>query len=285
MIAKLIVHGEDREQARTRMVRALGQVRSVGVQTNIAFLRRLMMDQAFAGADLDTGLIERRHASLFPERMPAPDTVLALVAVAVLAAQGQADSQHNTVHIDPWSATDGWRVGGRYCQTLSLVDNGETRLVDVGRDADGWFIGRADSVKPATWHVDTTAAGQYQARVELGDADVRGTVVLQGRAAHVFVDGQTYVLQVHDAKADAQAGAEEGGGGLVAPMPGKIIAISAKAGDVVKAGDTLLVMEAMKMEHTILAPAGGTVDEVFFAVGDQVADGVELIAISASDAG
>lgn len=281
MIAKLIVHGEDREQARTRMVRALGQVQSVGVHTNIAFLRRLMMDQAFAEADLDTGLIERRHESLFPKRVPVPATVLALVAATVLATQGQTDSQHNTMHIDPWSATDGWRVGGTYSQTLSLVDNGEMRQVDVGRDAGGWNFGQADSVAPVVWHVDNSGAGQYQVRVKLDDVDATGTVVLQGQAAHVFADGQAYVLQVHDAKVDAQVGAEEGGGGLVAPMPGKIIAISVKAGDVVKAGDTLLVMEAMKMEHTIVAPSGGTVDEVFFTVGDQVADGVELIGISA----
>src|SRR5690606_7497391 len=89
MIAKLIVRGADREQARARMVQALGEVRGVGVQTNIAFLRRLMLDDAFAQADLDTGLIERRHDTLFPPQAAASDHVLALAIAALMASQGQ----------------------------------------------------------------------------------------------------------------------------------------------------------------------------------------------------
>lgn len=90
------------------------------------------------------------------------------------------------------------------------------------------------------------------------------------------------VLQLHDAVTHAQDDGSDHGGSLTAPMPGKIIAISVKAGDAVKSGDTLLVMEAMKMEHTISSPLDGTVEEVFFAVGDQVADGAELIAMAVS---
>src|SRR3546814_438974 len=101
MIAKLIVRGADREQARTRMVQALGQIQAVGVQTNIAFLRRLMTDQAFADAELDTGLTERRHSSLFPDRLPAPDTVLALAAATVLGNPGPGRPGQPPAHLTP----------------------------------------------------------------------------------------------------------------------------------------------------------------------------------------
>src|SRR3546814_14880543 len=87
---------------------------------------------------------------------------------------------------------------------------------------------------------------------------------------------------MHDAVVHAQGEGGGHAGGLTAPMPGKIISISVKAGDTVKGGDALLVMEAMKMEHTITAPADGTVQEVFFQVGDQVSEGAELIAIGES---
>src|SRR5690606_28849866 len=100
---KLIVRGNDREQARARMLQALGEIQSVGVQTNIAFLRRLMLDAAFAKADLDTGLIERRHDSLFPAASPAPDSVLALAVAALFASRGLMHSKvrDNRMHVDP----------------------------------------------------------------------------------------------------------------------------------------------------------------------------------------
>src|SRR3546814_3500977 len=142
-----MVRGADREQARTRMVQVLGQIQSVGVEINIALLRRLVTDQAFADADLDTGLIERRHSSLFPDRVPAPDTVMALAAATVLGKQGRVDSGHAAARIDPWSLADGWRISGTYTQTLHLIDNGQTRTLRLHRDADGWTCGESEHAR------------------------------------------------------------------------------------------------------------------------------------------
>jgi len=103
--------------------------------------------------------------------------------------------------------------------------------------------------------------------------------VLHGEKAYVFREGRTLVLGLHDALAHAQDAQGDHAGGLTAPMPGKIISIAVKAGDSVSKGQPLLVMEAMKMEHTISAPADGKVQEVFYAVGDQVTEGAELVAI------
>ena len=106
-------------------------------------------------------------------------------------------------------------------------------------------------------------------------------MVLHADKAHVFGDGGARVLDLYDPLAHAQDTQGDHGGGLTAPMPGKIISIAVKAGDSVAKGQPLLVMEAMKMEHTISAPADGKVEELFYAVGDQVTEGAELVSIGA----
>nr|WP_246600417.1 acetyl/propionyl/methylcrotonyl-CoA carboxylase subunit alpha [Candidimonas humi] len=285
MIAKLIVHGADRDEALARMVQALGNTQCVGVTTNIAFLRRLASDEAFAAADLDTGLIERRHDSLLPPPAPAPQAALALAAASVLAAQGLESSspRHRVVHADPWAQTDGWRLGGTYRQPLQFIDGGETRTVQVAYGQGLWSLGHEGEADEHAlqWRLQgTTANGQYRLDLQLDERRLHGTVIVRGEQLQVYVDGNSYALQLHDPVAHAQDEGAEHLGGLTAPMPGKIIAINVKQGDTVKAGDALLVMEAMKMEHTIHAPGDGVVQELFYAVGDQVADGAELIALA-----
>ncbi|TCT05795.1 acetyl/propionyl/methylcrotonyl-CoA carboxylase subunit alpha [Paralcaligenes ureilyticus] len=284
MIAKLIVRGADRDQARARMIQTLGEIQCVGVGTNIAFLRRLMSDPAFAAADLDTGLIERQHDSLFPTAENAPDSTLALAAAALLADQGMntSISRAGVAQADPFAQTDGWRIAGLYKRPLTLIDNGQSREIQISRDGQHWFC-RCDGDSRAQafqWQADSLAPRQYRLRIGLDGRDTTGVVILRGDLAHVFVNGGVRVLQTYDMVTHARVQSSAHQGGLTAPMPGKIIAIHVKAGDTVKSGDALLVMEAMKMEHTIHAPGDGTVDELFFAVGDQVTDGVELIAIT-----
>jgi 3-methylcrotonyl-CoA carboxylase alpha subunit len=284
MIAKLIVRGADRDQARARMIQALGEIQSVGVSTNIAFLRRLMGDPAFAAADLDTGLIERQHDSLFPAAENAPLSTLALAAAALLADQGLGSStlHANVVHADPWAQTDGWRIASLYQRPFTLIDNDAVHELRIGRNGGHWSCSDAAGTQTFEWRAEGLAPKQYRLRIRLDGVDTSGVVVLHGDFAHVFVAGGVRVLQVRDAVAHPQDEGNVHQGGLTAPMPGKIISIAVKAGDTVKSGDALMVMEAMKMEHTIHAPGNGTVQELFFAVGDQVGDGVELIAIAAA---
>src|SRR5690606_17732818 len=109
--------------------------------------------------------------------------------------------------------------------------------------------------------------------------DETGDVLLTGETITVYRGGVSHALRLHDAVAHAQDAGADPGGNLTAPMPGKIIAVSVQAGDLVKSGDTLLVMEAMKMEHTIFAPRDGKVEEVFYLPGDQVTDGAQLISL------
>ncbi len=280
MIAKLIVHGADRDQARLRMLRALAQTRVVGVQTNAAFLGRLMRDEAFAAADLDTGLIERRRATLLPAPQQAGVDTLALASAAWLTRQGMGHASEAAA--DPWDARDGWRVGGRLPQQLDWADGGQMRKVAATRQADGWTIDCGAGARAWSWRVESRDANAYALRIVLDGREVGGTVVAHGDQFHVFRGDTVHVLERHDALRHAGDDEQGHGGGLTAPMPGKIISIGVQAGDAVKKGQPLLVMEAMKMEHTISAPADGEVREVFYSVGDQVAEGAELVALEAA---
>ena len=286
MIAKLIVHGADRDQARQRMLQALAQTQAVGVQTNVAFLSRLMKDSAFAAADLDTGLIERQRATLLPEPQAANPATLALAAAAVLVLQGLAQPGAQSAGkgpADPWDARDGWRLGNQYQRHLQWVDNGETRRVTVSRQGGAWTLDTGAGPQPFLWrsHASANPNLAYGLRITLAGHESAGTVVLHADRAHVFGDDGVHVLELYDPLAHAQDTQGEHGGGLTAPMPGKIISISVKAGDTVEKGQPLLVMEAMKMEHTISAPGDGKVEEVFYGVGDQVTEGAELVSIGA----
>ncbi|MDQ1761332.1 acetyl/propionyl/methylcrotonyl-CoA carboxylase subunit alpha [Achromobacter aegrifaciens] len=283
MIAKLIVHGADRDQARARLLQALAQTQAVGVQTNVAFLSRLMQDSAFAAADLDTGLIERQRATLLPEPQAASPATLALACAAVLVRQGlaQPGAAGGKQPADPWDSRDGWRLGGRYQRQLQWVDNGETRHVTVARQGGAWTLDSGTGPQAFLWRAHASANPNlaYGLRITLDGHESAGTVVLHTEKAHVFGEGGVHVLDLYDPLAHSQDTQGEHGGGLTAPMPGKIISISVKAGDTVEKGQPLLVMEAMKMEHTISAPADGKVSEVFYGVGDQVTEGAELVAI------
>jgi 3-methylcrotonyl-CoA carboxylase alpha subunit len=261
MIAKVIVWGEDRAQALARMSDALGSTQIVGLATNVAFLRRLVHSTAFASADLDTGLIAKHHAELFPEAARPSNAVFALGVAAVLAEEDRLAGA------DPWSLRDGWRLNQAYVRTLKL--GGEDVQITYAHDGHHVF-GQKLAVR----------RDGVDFELLLGTQPVRGTVVREGEVLHVFHAGVRTELELFDAI--AHAGADDAHGGkLVAPMPGKIVALLAAKGGAVKKGTPLLVMEAMKMEHTITAPSDGTVNEFLFAPGDQVAEGAELLKFTA----
>lgn len=266
MIAKLIVWGADRTQALARMSQALAEFQIVGLATNIAFLKRLVEGSAFASADLDTGLIERNGATLFPPAEPAPPGALALAAMALVGGE-------HTGSTDPWANVSGWRLNGDYQRQLAFSDEHQDYAVALTYQASGWKIADTD--------VALTARDGATLAIRLGDTAVHGTVRRDGELFHVFTGGRHFMLTYHDPMAHAGE-VEAAGGRLTAPMPGKVVAILAKAGQDVKKGEALVIMEAMKMEHTIGAPADGVVEELLYAVGDQVADGAPLLAFKAA---
>jgi 3-methylcrotonyl-CoA carboxylase alpha subunit len=276
MIAKLIVHGDTREQALARLDQALAAMRVVGVQNNVQFLRRVLATPSFANAQLDTALIPREQALLFDqEPIGLHLAVAAAIAQTVLVEHAQAAPAPGT-WADPWSQRDDWRAytpmqrrfdygfrGEAGSAALRILHDGALQLTVGGQTGLLQFEGAPDDV-----------------RLRFGDATLRCSLVRQGETVHIFSARGATQIELVDLL--AHAGDHQGEGGrLTAPMPGKVVSFSVKSGDKVTKGQPLAVMEAMKMEHTIAAPADGTVAELMYAPGDQVTEGAELLKLAA----
>jgi len=273
MIAKLIVWGKDRNAALAKMAQALSEYRIVGLATNIAFLKRLIQSQPFSTADLDTGLIERHYDALFPPVQPASLHVLALAAASLLASEQDRVAAAN----DPWAQTSGWRMNATMQRQLDFADELNAYPVSIGYRHDGWSM-QHGAVSSA---LTLIAQDTENLTVKLGEDTVRGAVVRDGDMFHVFAGDSHVMLAYQDPLAHAGK-AEVEGGRLTAPMPGKIVAVLVASGNTVEKGAPLLIMEAMKMEHTIAAPTDGVVEDVLYAVGDQVAEGAQLLSFKAA---
>jgi 3-methylcrotonyl-CoA carboxylase alpha subunit len=285
MIAKLIVWGANREQALARMAAALAQTRIVGLRTNVAFLSRLCANPAFAAGEVHTGLIEQERAQLLPEGGFLPYRAL-LLAMSPAPRAASAD---------PFAANDGWRVNslaGGIDNTRSrrFEHDGQTFVAHLSHTASGlqaaWAAGITGEAAMAIQFTAHTANGittvitpceQFKGSVVREQNKAQNKAHNPSNSAHwVFVDGQVIELIKTDLYAgDATSSAK--GGSLAAPMPGKIVAHLVAIGSTVEAGAPLLVMEAMKMEHTLNAPAKGVVKGYPFPAGAQVTDGAVLV--------
>ncbi|WP_366945683.1 acetyl/propionyl/methylcrotonyl-CoA carboxylase subunit alpha [Hydrogenophaga sp.] len=272
MVAKLIVHGATRAEALAKLDAALAQTRIVGLSTNVQFLRHVASSASFASAQLDTALIPREADVLFQQdRVGRALTVAAAVAQTLIAERA-------TEGADPFSRRDGWRPFGLTMRRFDFEYRGESLQAQLSYLHDGALLLNVGEVSgPLVFNALESDSGT---RMDLSFHGQRQTVQTWQRdeLVHVFCDlGATVITEI-DALAHAGEAAAEGGR-LTAPMPGKVVSFSVKAGDTVKKGQPLAVMEAMKMEHTIAAPADGTVAELLYAPGDQVAEGAELLKI------
>ncbi len=275
MIAKLIVWGEDRRQALARMRHALAQYRIAGVANNVAFLSRLVALPAFANGELDTGLIDREHELLFAGDAAVPDEVWLVAALAELLR----DTQHGpggaataTVWRSPWDAADGWRLNGESTRRFKLRHADAVQPIGI-RNAAG---GQEFEVGGRRFFARGTLGPDGELHAHVDDRRIRAWIVPAGERRHVFFEGRSWPLALVDTVHVGGEG-DDLDAGLRAPMPGKVIALMAQPGALVEKGTPLLVLEAMKMEHTIVAPRTGTVRSFRFAPGEQVSDGAELV--------
>jgi 3-methylcrotonyl-CoA carboxylase alpha subunit len=280
MIAKLITWDRDRPAALRRLRAALDRVEVAGLTTNLAFLAAAAAHPAFGRGDVDTGFIDRHYGELVPDAKPATDRVLAIACLDVLlrrkaAAEAAAQSSHDPYA--PWNVMEGWRLNDEGHDVLRFVDGGEDVAVTVHfRGGD---------------YVLELPGGTVQARGQLADggelkADLEGVrlsaaVVHEGHDITVVIQGATHRLTVHEVFDDIEA-AEAAGATVTAPMPGKIVDLLVPAGSEVERGAPLLIMEAMKMEHTIVAPTSGTLTRFNFEPGEQVDEGAELLVFEPS---
>lgn len=275
MIAKLIVWDEHRDAALARMRKALADYQVAGVTTNIDFLSRLVACPAFASADLDTGLIERQKEFLFPAAQAVPRDALLVATVGELLWEQHEAKQAAKTSGDPhspWHARDGWRMNLSAARMIGFRDGDSLVETHVRYQGDKWQI----TIQGQT----TLARGKKldgdRFAVELDDRRLMASVVAVDEKRSIFLNGSTYSLLRDDPLHLVEAGGTQGGG-LTAPMPGKVVALLAQPGQKVEKGAPLLILEAMKMEHTITAPAAGIVKTFCYAAGEQVADGAALL--------
>jgi 3-methylcrotonyl-CoA carboxylase alpha subunit len=282
MIAKLIVWDRDRLSALRRMRQALAEYQVAGVATNTAFLIALAGHPAFMAGDLDTGFIERFRADLIPTPQPASTMILALVALAVTLERREAVARQSEQSGDPWSpwaVVNGWRMNDLGWDELILRerDSDIHCRIEYLSDGDLRVHGPESSLV-----VQGSLDGDGGLDAVIEGRRLRAGIVRQNDDVVVLLPGESHRLTIIDPRAAGDA--EEGGGGqLTAPMPGKIVQVLVAEGAKVEKGQPLLILEAMKMEHTISAPARGTVAKLPFRAGDQVAEGAVLLNLETED--
>ncbi|HET9046726.1 MAG TPA: acetyl/propionyl/methylcrotonyl-CoA carboxylase subunit alpha [Casimicrobiaceae bacterium] len=276
MLAKVIVWGEDRAAACAQMQTALADCEVVGVATNVAFLERVVAHEAFASGRVDTGLIDKHRAELFPAAGATPPRALIVAAAAEYAAlrdRAEAAARASGDPHSPWSVPDAFWNGTDTHAVRYAFDEGDARHTVVVRPHDRGAVDVivGDRTMPVAFVRDGS-----RLVVDGDGARFAATIVPEGEERFVFASGIRRRLRLVDPL--AHAGEEEvHGGHLMAPMSGTVVAVMVKAGDKVEKGAPLIVLEAMKMEHTIAAPSAGVVAAVHFAVGDRVAEGADLV--------
>ncbi|WP_018185664.1 acetyl-CoA carboxylase biotin carboxylase subunit [Microbacterium sp. 77mftsu3.1] len=259
MLAKVIATGATRDEARRRLVAALGDTAVLGFETNVPFLRALLELPAVAAGDLDTGLIARELDGLLASDDPAD--VLTEAALLIDAAAPRAG--------DPWRRADGWRLGSPAPRRYRLASGGEERIVELVGDGvivDGAAV--AASVHPIGDRVV----------VRIGDRSVSLVAAVDGDVVWLSAGGRAHEVRRvrldHRRDADASAVPE-----LVSPMPGVVVMTSVADGAEVAAGDAVVVVEAMKMEHVVRAEIAGTV-ALRVSTGDSVGRGQTLAVVT-----
>lgn len=312
MIAKLIVHAPTREQALAKLDQALAQTRIVGLPNNVAFLRHVLATESFSQAKLDTALIEREKEVLFNQQPLSLPLMVASAVVNKLNSEQQAKSAYNQTQTqDPFSTLGGWRGYSDYQREFEL-------LLNQG-DEEQSYIATINNIKANSSQSSDSKGGQtFDLTLKVADKDEQDKVdaaqspVYNGTIEYSTGDSDSYVLWIDGQRKSLQSwvenekvhifsdegsgsitlidpmahveGDSQAAGSLKSPMPGQVVAFKVAAGDEVKRGQPLAVIEAMKIEHTINAPADGVVAELLFAPGDLVADGDELLRLETEPA-
>jgi 3-methylcrotonyl-CoA carboxylase alpha subunit len=275
MLAKLIVHAESRRQALARLEAALADFQVTGVKTNVAFLRALVAREEVRRGDMDTGFIERELATL----LSTPDELDGLDLAAATAAV--LDAERNPAPpMSPWDAMDGWMIAGRRRRRLAFRSGGRTAEATLAYGRSGLRLATADDDAPFQFR----RRDDGELDVFLGETKNTVQAVWSGRDVEVITPKGRRRLHWVDPMLgdDADAGAADH---FRAPMPGTIRQVLANPGDMLKRGDPVLIMEAMKMEHTLKAPADGVLIALKCAEGDFVQDGTDLAEFEARGSG
>jgi 3-methylcrotonyl-CoA carboxylase alpha subunit len=274
MLAKIVAYGEGRQAALRRLRGALARSEIVGPATNLDFLLKIACDPAFAAGGIDTGYIERAQEQLLAPAEAGGDRLFALASLWILCRQREqatAMAAQSPDRHSPWHRVDGWRLNDLAHQTLRLAQGEHVVEVEVRVDGTGYLLGIGGGQVAACAEIRADGLAVW-----LDGEASRVTVVERGEQLHLFTRSGHVRIDRLDPLTLAEA-EDEADSALTAPMPGKIVRQPVAAGDRVARGAPLLVLEAMKMEHTIMAPSDGRIVELHYAEGDQVEEGAILI--------
>lgn len=266
MIAKIIVHGSSREVALNSLSVALSECHVSGTTTNIEFLHALANHQGFGKGDVDTDLIARDIDELTRIEI-ADNNVTAIAAISALGLLKNAETS------DVWMQYSGWQHWGSasYYTTLQF---GETILnCKVTLHSKNEYV---VVINDEELSLTLVSLEDTKVKAVIGNKTFYLDAYCSERTVAVFKDGFAFQYSIHDAL-EVSSDEDAGGDVLSSPMPGLVTKVVAKAGDHVSQGDPILMIEAMKMEHTMMAPRDGVLEEVFVSVGDQIMDGTLLL--------
>ncbi len=280
MIAKLIVWDEDRDKALQRFTTALQQYRIGGMKTNIAFLYNLANTDAFKACDLDTGFIDKHHDAIFPAAPATTAEDVALAALYIILLQNQtiqcaADTTQDTD--SPWNDCHNWRMNEAATHALTINICGEiytiTAEVVCGGTPPRYRLRYNNEIIDAHGNLDN----QHTLSANLDGHLMHATAADLGHDEYQLYNA-TKTIAVSIVRPDlGQHDDDVDGHGLTAPMNGTMVSLLVEPGCKVNKGQPLLIMEAMKMEHTIVAPADGSVGEFYYHPGDLVDGGAALL--------
>jgi len=260
MLSKVIAHGTDRDEALAKLDAALAQTMVLGVQTNIEFLRFLLADERVRAGDLDTGLLDERVADFAP--LPAPDDVL---AAGGLYRQWALSLRGLQAAGNPWAVPTGFRVGGAAAPVRTAM-----RTPLRSETVSVWGLPEAARVQVGDGETHSASAQVERALMSVTLDGLRREYRWAEEDRHLWIAderGTWHLREAEEQKIHRAAGARQAE--ILSPMPGSVIAVQASSGAPVSEGDVVVVVEAMKMEHSLAAPASGKV-EVLVSVGDQV---------------
>jgi 3-methylcrotonyl-CoA carboxylase alpha subunit len=271
LLAKVIVHGADREGALRLLQHALARCEIIGVTTNLPLLRSVSAHPQFQAARVDTGFIAAHEAELFVGQDGAADARAAILAAIGWLLNSEAADARGAWG-GPWSTYAGWRANASPKIECRLRDRDQLIAVSLTQIADGsWRAHAKDTTLSVDAHFD--AVDELAARVD-GQA-IRVRWLRHGGRISVIDGGRAVTFEWEDAVTGASHDAHAGE--LASPMPGHVLQVLVKRGEAVRRGQPLMIVEAMKMEHTVTAHADGVVAAIHFATGDKVEEGAVLL--------